>query len=424
MASKIILSLSNLRDNAPSYSYLCPDKSTQKGSQTNVAPVKYLLKAHPRIRQVLCLVTPTAKKNALPHFQSEIRKFAPLAEIVCIDAPDTGKLPETVIASLIQGMQPGDTVYMDSSGGTRYTVMGLLQIVRILEFKGINLGQVVYANISAGQRHTIDDVTELYQRLDLIGGMHELADFGSVQTLRNYFRKDPSPDGAVILNLLKAIEDMTNAIILCRTQTLKNAVETYKEKMLQAQAVRDPIMRELIEILRQKFGDRLDTPWLIEWCLDHNMLPQALSLYREWMPEYILRQSGLFTVIPDLPKDAQKNDHQDLHVALWGWMMNLALPAGTQPNMYYTAETIKNIDRLLPRFGWTVTDPGKVQRIAWDFQYIQAIRNMVLHSNETASIGIDMRKALTSEGYDLDFEKMSVSDITQKVRKALKNAKN
>ena len=423
MESKIILSLSSLRADARSYRYKCPDNTLQHGCQTNEAPVKYLLKKNPSIGQILCLVTPTARNTALKHFQSEIKKVAPAVKIVCIDAPDTGKLPDEVITELTKEMQKGDTVYLDSSGGTRYTIMGLLQIVRILEFKGIRLGQVVYANLSSGQGPTIDDVTDLYLRLDLISGMHELAAFGNVQTLRSYFRKNTSPDGVAIVALLNAIDQMTDAITLCRLNSLKQAVNAYQDAIAQAQSIRDPIMRELIEILQEKFGHQVDTPWLIRWCLDHQMLTQALSLYREWMPAYILNRQELFSTVPSLPGWWHTNVYQDRHVFLWSWMMNLALPEKSKKlDMNCTVKTIRELENWLPKFGWAVGDIGKVRRMAWDFQYIQGMRNMVLHGNETAALNYHMQTALEEEGYDTHFERMSASDMIQHIRNALKHA--
>lgn len=420
MESKIILALSDLKAGAPSVRLTCPDKTVQKGTQTNEAPVKYLLKKYPAIRQILCLVTPAARESALKHFRQEIRAFAPLVSIEVIDAPDTGKLPDETIAKLTQALNPGDNVYLDSSGGSRYAVMGLLQIARILAFKGVNLRQVVYANISSGQNKTLDDVTDLYQSLDLIGGMQELADFGSVASLRGYFRQDTSADAAVILNLLNAIEKMTDAITLCRTVAVKKATAAYQEAMARTDSIQDPIMRELIGILREKFGKEVSIHWLINWCLDHRMLTQALSLYREWMPEYILRDSGLFTAVPELPAPPPKTTYQDHNVAILNWMMTLGQrPHEARPDISYT---IQNLDKLLPAAGFAVTDVKRLQKISWDFQYILGMRNMILHCNEDSTMHERLRSTLCDMGYDTNFADMSVTDVLAHIRRALKRA--
>lgn len=431
METKIILALSIMRKpgagKVKPLRFTCPDKTVQEGFQTNEAPVKYLLKKDPSIRKILCLVTASARASgALTQFTETVKKASRLVQVETISIDDTGKMSEDTMAELTRQLNKGDSVYLDSSGGSRYTVMGLLQLARILEFKGVKLRQVVYANISQGQTHTIDDVTDLYRSLDLIGGMHELADFGSVSSLRRYFRLDTSADAAIIVGLLDSIEQMTDAITLCRLGVLKDAMSAYRVAIDRAQSVRDPIMRELVGILRSKFGDTISTPWLIGWCLDHRMLTQALSLYREWMPEYLLQQSGLFTAVPELPDDWSwvTNRYQDHHVFLWTRLLNLALPEGSRMmDMYYTIGTIRDLDRLLPGSGYAVTDVNRVRRTAWDFLYVQSMRNMVLHGNEAAPIDRRLRKVLEQEGYDPDFESMSVSDMLRHVRRSLNNAK-
>lgn len=111
MGAKIILSLSTLRESAHSYSYKCPGGgSTCSVVQTNEAPVKYLISQDRTISQVICLVTPIAKKTALPHFQADIRKVAPSVKLITIDAPDNGQLPDETMANLLHQLKKGDTV--------------------------------------------------------------------------------------------------------------------------------------------------------------------------------------------------------------------------------------------------------------------------------------------------------------------------
>lgn len=422
MEHKIILSLSSMREGAKVYQFQCPGNLKIKGMQTNEVPVKYLLKKDPAISQILCLVTPTAGKTALRYFCQQIEAVCPKVQIEVINAPDNGSLSQQTMAEILQKLKPGDTVYMDSSGGTRYGIMGLLQLARILEYKGIRLRQVVYANLSAGQCPSLDDVTDLYRGLDLIGGMHELDAFGSVNTLKRHFRKDTSADAASLVRLLDAIAQMTDAITLCRLSALKNAMEGYRDALDQAQSIRDPLMRELLEIFREKFGDRITTPWLVNWCLDHRLLTQALSIYREWMPEYILRSSGLFTQVPQLPQRWQANNYQDEHVFLWTWLLNLALPEDQNIDMYYTIGTIRKLDRYIRGSGFAAKDLEKVRRLAWDSLYIQSMRNMVLHSNEAVPVEARLMRALKQENYDMDFGAMSVSDMILQIRRAVKRA--
>ena len=65
MAKKIILYLSAYNPNNTSpAAYECPVGGPVEGVQTNDAPVKYLLREHPDISEILCLVTTEAEKKA------------------------------------------------------------------------------------------------------------------------------------------------------------------------------------------------------------------------------------------------------------------------------------------------------------------------------------------------------------------------
>ena len=58
MAKKIILFLSEFRQDAREKEYACPGDLWVTGRQTNEAPVKYLLQVFPDISEILCIVCP------------------------------------------------------------------------------------------------------------------------------------------------------------------------------------------------------------------------------------------------------------------------------------------------------------------------------------------------------------------------------
>ena len=69
MAKKIILFLSELRGAQQEETYDCPDGGQATGRQTNEAPVQYLLRVHPDVREILCVVTPRAEESAWEPFR-------------------------------------------------------------------------------------------------------------------------------------------------------------------------------------------------------------------------------------------------------------------------------------------------------------------------------------------------------------------
>ena len=432
MATKIILSLSKLNKKPDgkvnSYCYLTPNKAKYQGVQTNEAPVKYFLSQDSAISQILCLVTPTVKdkeNGAMEYFRQAVHKINPLVQILEIDIPDDGRISDKTMAALLQHVNKGDQVYLDTSGGARYTVMGLIQLVRLLEYKGVKLKKAVYANLSSKPLPTLDDVTELYQSQNLISGMQELTTFGSVHILKTYFFGNTTEDGKTIQKLLNAIGNMTDAITLCRLETLERTMTVYQTEMAAAASIKNPIMRELVDFFRNKFGTKITVPWVVLWCLEHRMLLQALTIYREWMPKYLLRESGLFTAVPDKLDErfagAQKK-YRDDNVALWEQFIHLAQTENInlQDNIYVMISTLENLNRYLPNSGFKVADCRKVTQVAWDMVYAKTLRNMVLHGNEDAKVDPRLEQALENQGYFAKFKDLTASDCIRSLSRAIK----
>lgn len=424
MESKIILSLSMLGRAPSSYKFEAPNGVKYEGIQTNEAPVKFLLAQNSKISQILCLATPTAKSKengALEHFEAYIRNINADVQIQVIDIPDNGKILDSSMADLLQYLDKGDQVYLDTSGGNRYTIMGVMQLVQLLEYKGVKLQKAVYANLSS---RTLDDVTELYRSQHLITGMQELTAFGSVGTLQSYFRGNTSEDGQQLRKLLSALGNMTDAITLCRLETLERAMTVYQTEMAAAAHIKNPVMRELVELFRDKFGTKITVPWVIRWCLEHRMLPQALTVYREWMPRYVLRESGLFTAVPDKLDErfaAECKKYRDDDVALWEQFLHLAQPwEYEKPENRFVIKTLDSLSRYLPNSGFKVTDCSKVTQVAWDMLYARILRNMILHSNEDATVDPRLRQALEERHYRTNFETLKASDFIKSLSYAIK----
>lgn len=423
MASKVILSLSATQKPPSERSFQAPNKKRYKGIQTNEAPMKYLFDLDRSIRTVVCLVSPTAHKTALARFQAEMKKLCSLLEIQTIDVPDDGQIPDEAMAELLGCLEKGDKVYLDTSGGARGTVIGLLQLVRLLEYKGVFLQTAVYANLNSGIAPMLEDATRLYKTMDLISGAQQLADFGSVATLKAYFKGDTSEDGMRMKALLDAVDRMVDAITMCRLGPLEKAMTDYRTALTEADKVSSPVTRELTLIIKQVFASEVTTPWVIRWCLDHRMLPQALSIYREWMPKYLLRDSGLFTQVPALNERSatKKKLYQDDDLFLFDQFLNQTQPDEIDlPSWKYPIELLTDMGRHLKNSDFAVKDIRRTTAVCWDMLYVQTIRNMVLHSNETANVDKRLHQALTDQHYPTDYENLTAAQITGALRTALK----
>ena len=410
MAKKIILFLSEFRQDALEQAYVCPGDLRVTGRQTNEAPVKYLLQVHPDISEILCIVTQKALSTAWGQFSAGIQAVAPQVKIEQIPFVDGADFTAGPLADVMQRVQQGDEIYLETTGGFRNAVMHLLLLSRILTYKGIRTADAVYSNFTEGE---IQDVSHLISLFDFVGGMQELTSFGNTRTLRAYFG-NPASDPH-IEDLLKAVEDLTETITLCRTKEIDGSMQAFDEALAAAENCSDPLMRQLLPVFRQKFGKkgkRLTTPGLIKWCLQSDMLQQALTVYTERIPAYIIR-SGHHLLVGDTARRPPVHSYEDPDAAQFNkdflTLSKRAHLVDARDNSVHSfVETLKNLDYVVRDSGYRVLcSLDQMHTICMDYLYIKMLRNMTNHANsEGTEEQEELLDYLESFGYE-PIEKIS-----------------
>lgn len=393
MPKKVILFLSDYKGTAQKQTYLCPDGSTVNGTQTNEAPVKYLLQAYPDISEILCIVTPEARASALAPFMEMVKAAAPKVKVADIPFAEDQDFSGSALKEIMRfvSAKKKDEILLETTGGFRNAIMYLLLVSRVLSYSGIRTAGAVYSNFKTGQ---VEDISHLIGLFDLVGGMQELASFGSVGTLREYYARQERTEPEISA-LLSAMERLKEDISLCRTGRLNQRIESFNTAMEQAGHCSDTLMRALLPAFRAKFGKRLTVPGLIKWCINSDMLQQALTLYKEQIPAYILGQRpDLLSVKPGAPAPEIKRDYETEEEArffehLLKMGRNLRAqnydtnwsPDGTYKD--YTVTTLERLEEVLPFSYFTSPCPvSTLREILMDYLYIRMLRNMINHAND------------------------------------------
>lgn len=311
MAKKVILFLSELRPNQKQTVYVCPDGLEVAGVQTNEAPVLYLLRKHPDIEEILCIVTPEARATAWEHFSETVTSASPSTILTAVEYRGEQDFSRGPLVQIMSSLEAKDEILLETTGGPRNTVMDLLLLSRVLSYKDIPTLGAVYSSLQAKR---IEDVSNLIHLFDLVGGMQELTGFGSVRTLRTYYGQQPEPR---IDALLTAMEQLTETIILCRTRLIDDRMERFDTALREAEDCDDAMMRQLLPVFRAKFGKKLNTTALIKWCVRSDMLQQALTVYTERIPGFIIERSGLLQVDKDRTRWPAAQEYEDPSAVLF-----------------------------------------------------------------------------------------------------------
>lgn len=341
-SKKIILFLSNYNEKAVNVKdYLCPDGQYAPGVQTYEAPIRYLLRAHPDVSEIICIVTPEARASAWEHFMGVVRERNPAVVFTAVDFAKGQDFSREPLAQIMAALEAkGNEILLETTGGLRDAVMELLLLSRILSYKGIPTVEAVYSNFQAGR---VEDVSHLIRLFDLVGGMQELTSFGSVRTLRTYYGADPDPK---IDELLTAMEQLSEAITLCRTKLLQERMDRFDGALRAAEDCADPMMRQLLPVFRAKFGKKLTITGLIKWCIQSDMLQQALTVYTERIPEVIITRGDILQIDRDAVWQPAVQEYEDPSAVLFtrGLLMLSASSADAEVAVN-TPQRLKNYAR-------------------------------------------------------------------------------
>ena len=429
MAKKIILYLSAYNPNNTSpAAYECPVGGSVEGVQTNDAPVKYLLREHPDISEILCLVTTEAEEKAWGRFQKVVREANPEVRCHPIFIPDGKDFAQDILPEVISKTQEDDEIFLDTTGGFRDAVMYLLLISRALSYAGVKISGAVYSNFNDRK---ITDAMPIISLFDLIGGMQEAASFGNVHTLREYYKKHAKNEH--IEALLSAMEGLWGTIALCRTEQLPERMEAFNAAMDGAEKHADPLMRALLPAFRQKYGKKMTIPGVIKWCVESDMLQQALTIYKERIPGYILdERRGILAVKANAAKPRMKPEYVSEEEARFYEQFLKMGPNMRKGYLGYAPQedegehpavvTLKHLQELMPLSFFTARcDVERLWKVAADYAYIRMLRNMVNHANDQeGERQSSLAEYLHGYGYKLPAE-TDADYVRTAIRNALEN---
>ena len=188
------------------------------------------------------------------------------------------------------------TLHVDLTGGMRHVNMMMLELTRLLQYSGLTVGKVLYSNYKGPETPgTVEEIQNVYDLFQLIAGVEEFVNFGSVKALNSYYaeRKLSEP----LQKLCKSMDNFADAIKLCHYGQFREAIQNLHDAVHdfdkhEPQNVEDILMARLIGRIRENYRDLIavrdkDDLRIIRWCLQNDYLQQALTLYTERIPEYL-----------------------------------------------------------------------------------------------------------------------------------------
>ena len=229
-------------------------------------------------------------------------------------------------------------IHVDMSGGFRHIPLILMSVLNILQRTNHDIGEIMYTMLLPGNVK-IERINDIFDMQRFTNGIHEFIKFGSGTELEEYYdlskKKTEVEDsteeytkeyGKKINDFTNAVNDFSQAITLSDRNKFQDAVkeiksawkelETNISKLEDSKEIEKKKSEEnkdtenkkkektpsaiennlgLLQVFSPRIKDEYKDLWetehalgYIEWCLKHNFIQQALTMYIEIVPEILL----------------------------------------------------------------------------------------------------------------------------------------
>lgn len=302
----------------------------EKTKTTSESAVRYLLKKFP-LDKIFIFASKRVRKNIAGYlgedgkprthlaFSTErIKEFLPRVDDEFFDTLDfdedesgnenlksVAEMAGRIQKFVAQCADEKVTLHVDLTGGMRHVNMMMLELTRLLEYSGLKVENVLYSNYKGSEKPgTIEEVQNVYELFQLIAGVEEFVNFGSVKALEFYYKDKREKLSAPLTKLLDSMKNFAEAIKLCHYGQFRESIKNLHDAVHDfdkhsSTDMEDILMARLIDPISKNYHDLIsirdkDDLRIIRWCLDNDYLQQALTLYTERIPEY-LGEKGIIT---------------------------------------------------------------------------------------------------------------------------------
>lgn len=216
-------------------------------------------------------------------------------------------------------------LHVDCTGGMRNASMILVALMRLLEYERIEIGKVLYSNYNQrdSSKNLVEEVKPLYSFFDLVAGAEEFVHHGEVTVMKKFFEKKERSEH--LDALLNAMQKFAEELKLCHYGDLRDAIGALRHAIAAFSSAppsdvstterqNDELMRQMLGRIQEDYApilkEELDDIALIRWCISHNLLQQAMTLFTERVPEPLVKSEFLW-IQPAYQKDFSKEHKKD-----------------------------------------------------------------------------------------------------------------
>lgn len=312
-----------------------------KGILTNEAGIKYIMhklkEENDTLDAIFCISSPSAKKKIIydnntvadiTHIDFFKKRLSLYCEEENIETPlyllkdnleiDDNPTSESLInlsarvANEIIELKKKNAdkqinLYIESNGGIRDFMLIVVAIIQSINKEIASIKEVIGVNFNISEpKYPICNKTNAYRVYDLYSGIDEFVNYGRSNKIEFYFKDTPLNKEEK--NVLRSIDLMSNAFTLCRPIEMLNAIQNLNKAIKQYKPLdnHSDIFNLLVNRINSEYNHIFlciqkksiyhfeVLKELIKYCIKHNLLQQALTLYSELIPNILYKEKILY----------------------------------------------------------------------------------------------------------------------------------
>lgn len=229
-----------------------------------------------------------------------------------------------VWSQLIAMIEPDTNLYIDLNGGFRDAAFILMALARIMQQKNVIVKGNYHINYNRDNNKQepmwIQDKSYLFRSFDLVSGVDEFLKYGSVTLLSDFFEEsnntqsNQTNESKLVQKFKDSMEKVSESLQVCCPSGVWEGIEKLQAAMKETELYlsekhegsKEAVFFQLLDKVKEEYGSLLlekkdengrllkDYLGLIEWCINKNMIQQAITFYETMVPEFLVDEKLLY----------------------------------------------------------------------------------------------------------------------------------
>lgn len=185
-------------------------------------------------------------------------------------------------------------LWIDTHGGFRDAALILNSVVSLLKVYNIVPAKILGVRHGGDTRKIVDQYAS-FRMFDFVAGMNEFINFGSADSLVEFFEKNKETSSKSLVDAMKTISDGTR---LCDPGMYKKGLDELGVAIEEIDST-DELLGIFIEYIKEDYGVLLDKGKrtnldIIERCYNKKLYQQAMTFIESLMPEDLVDSKVLY----------------------------------------------------------------------------------------------------------------------------------